>query len=207
MSDPRRTLEQAAEARAAVELLPRRGNFTRGTVIRMERGGVVIQVHGEVPPAGSDLRAWIAFGGEAWSFEASVLRVGVPVPDRSQAGVLLGFVDGWRKAERQGGLVLEAVPPRGGPVALLQGDVRLVDLDPAEWTVSAPADFPLVFAEKGQVRLRLGTGGRAPMEVGAVVSSLTRGDAHLLYVLGIREVEDPERYREMVGELRALLGL
>jgi hypothetical protein len=208
MSDPRRTLELAAEARAAVELLPRRGVFTRGTIIRMERGGVVVQVHGELPAAGTDIRVWLTLGADSWTFEASVLRVGVPVPDRSQAGVLLGFVDGWRKAERQsGGIVLEAIPPRGGPVALLQGDVRLVDLHPGEWTVSAPTDFRLVFAEKGQVRLRLGTPDRAPMEVGAVVGALTRGDGYLLYVLEIRDVEDAERYRDLVVDLRRLLAL
>lgn len=208
MSDPRRVLEQAAELRAAVELLPRKGTFARGTIIRMERGGVVVTVAGEVPAAGTDVRAWLTVAGAAYTFEASVLRVGVPVPDRSQGGVLLGFVDGFRRAEPHGdALVLEALPPKGRPVPLLAGDVRLVDLHPDEWTVSAPSDFRLVFAEKGLLRLRLGAGNRAPMEVGATVSEVRRGDAHLLYHLQIRDVEDPERYRDTVAALRISLGL
>lgn len=208
MSDPRRTLELAAEARVPIELLPRRGSWVKGTVIRMERGGVVVTVAGELPGAGTDVRAWLTVEGQPWTFEASVLRVGVPVPDRSQAGVLLGFVDGWRKAEKQAaGIVLEALPPRGRAVPLLAGDVRLVDLHPNEWTVSAPTDFRLVFAEKGTVRLRLGTPDRAPMEVGATVAGLTRSDSHLLYVLAIKDVEDADRYRDMVVDLRRLLAL
>ena len=208
MSDPRRTLEEAAEARTPIELLPRRREFVRGTLIRVERGGVVVVVTGEIPSAGTDVSAWLSFQGKAYTFEASVLRIGVPVPDRSQGGILLGFVDGWKEATRDAGsLVLEALPPRGRPVPLLAGDVRIVELGPSEWTVSAPVDFRLVFAEKGAIRLRLGSSGRAPMEVGATVGALSRGETHLLYHLHITEVEDAERYRDTVAELRALLGL
>ena len=51
MSDPRRVLEQAAEARAPMELLPRKGTFTRGTVIRMERGVIRHERHVHMGPA------------------------------------------------------------------------------------------------------------------------------------------------------------
>ena len=208
MDDPRRILEAAAESRCAVEVLPRGAAVMRGQVVRVERGGLVLSVSGSPPSAGTDLRCWLSVEGESWTFEASVLRSGVAVPDRSQGGVLLGFIDGWRKSEAAaGGLVLEALPPTGGPVSLTQGEVRLVDLHPDEWLVSAPSAFPLVFVEGGALRLRLGVPDRAPMEVGAEVRELTRSHGHLLYRFGITAVENPERYGEIVAALRATLGL
>lgn len=208
MDDPRRLLETAAEERTACEVLPRAGVWARGTVIRVERGGLVLLMSGATPAAGTDVRCWLTVAGQPWTFEASVLRAGVPVPDRSQGGILLGFVDGFRKADRVGGAVrLEALPATGGPVSLVEGAVRIVDLHPQEWTVSAPNDFRLVFAHGGTIRLRLGLPDRAPMEVDARVSTLSRGDGHLLYGLSIEAVEDGERYREIVVGMREVLGL
>ncbi len=208
MDDPRRILEAAAESRTAVEVLPRGASVLRGQLVRVERGGVVLAVAGSAPAAGTDLRCWLTVEGQSWTFEASVLRSGVSVPDRGQGGVLLGFIDGWRKTEVGGGqLLLEALPPTGGPVSLTQGEVRLVDLHPDEWLVSAPSGFSLVFVEGGALRLRLGVPGRAPMEVGAEVRELTRSHGHLLYRLGITAVEDQQRYGEIVAALRLALAL
>jgi hypothetical protein len=208
--DPRRVLERAAELRLACEVMPRNGGWRRGQVIRVERGGVVLLLPGtgRALSGGVDLRCWMTVDGQPYTFEASVLRTGAPVPDRSQDGVLLGFLDGWRRADRvAGALVLELLPPNGGPVSLLSGAARLVDLGPAEWSFSAPSDFALVFVEHGAVRLRLGLPDRAPMEVGARVGALSRGDGHLLYGLRIEQVEDGERYRDLVAGIRAALGL
>ncbi len=208
MDDPRRILEAAAESRTAVEVLPRGASVLRGQLVRVERGGVVLAVAGSAPAAGTDLRCWLTVEGQSWTFEASVLRSGVSVPDRGQGGVLLGFIDGWRKTEVGGGqLLLEALPPTGGPVSLTQGEVRLVDLHAHEWLVSAPSGFSLVFVEGGALRLRLGVPGRAPMEVGAEVRELTRSHGHLLYRLGITAVEDQQRYGEIVAALRLALAL
>lgn len=209
MDDPRRILEAAADARTAVEVLPRSGSLLRGQVVRVERGGVVLALGSTAPAAGTDLRVWLTVDGTPWTFEASVLRSGVAVPDRSQGGVLLGFLDGWRRAtEAAGGrLVLEALPPTGGAVSLVDGEVRIVDLHPDEWLVSAPSGFHLVFVEGGSLRLRLGTPERAPMEVGAEVRELSYSHGHLLYRLGIREVEDADRYSAIVAALRKALGL
>jgi hypothetical protein len=207
MTDPRRILEAAADARTVVEALPRGAAVLRGQLVRVERGGVVLAIGGSPPAAGTDLRCWLTLDGASWTFSASVLRSGVPVPDRGQGGVLLGFIDGWRKTEAGAGqLVLEALPPTGGAVSLVQGEVRLVDLQPDEWLVSAPSGFPLVFVEGGAVRLRLGVPDRAPMEVEAVVRELTTSHGHLLYRLEIVGVADGERYGEIVAALRGALG-
>jgi hypothetical protein len=207
-SDPRRVLEAAADQRARVELLPREGAWRVGEVVRVERGGVIVRIHGPVPDTGRDIRCWLRVDGAAYTFDASVLRVGVSVPDRSQSGVLLGFVDHWQAApEGRHHMVLEVVPANGRPVSLIDGAVRLVELGPAEWTVAAPADFGLVFVEQGSVRLRIGTPDRPPVEVHARVQRLARGDGHLLYGLHVEEVEAGERYQELVEAIRASLGL
>ena len=208
MDDPRRILEAAADARVSVDVLPRAGSALRGQVVRVEKGGVVLAIASAPPAAGTDLRCWFSVDGVAWTFEASVLRAGVPVPDRSQGGVLLGYLDGFRRAEGSGSrLILEALPPTGGAVSLVEGEFRIVDLHPDEWTVSAPNGFRLVFVEGGSLRLRLGTPDRPPMEVAAEVRELTHGHGHLLYRLGIDAAEDPDRYADLIAAIRKLLAL
>jgi hypothetical protein len=208
MDDPRRVLEDAAEQRLSCEVMPRNGASRRGRVIRVERGGLVLTVPGVPVPAGADVRVWLTVNGKAYTFEASVLRAGVPVPDRSQEGLLLGFLDGWRRAEAQeGALVLDVVPHNGRPVSLIDGAARVVEIGPREWTITAPKDFNLIFAEGGTVRLRLGLPDRAPMEVGARVGALARVDGHLLYRLAIEAVEDAERYGAIVDGIRARIGV
>ena len=208
MDDPRRVLEDAAEQRLSCEVLPRNGSWRRGRVIRVERGGLVLTVSGDALPGGTDVRCWLTVSGQSWTFEASVLRGGVTVPDRSQQGVLLGFLDGWRRADRLGGtIVLEVLPHNGRAVSLIDGAARVVDLSAAEWTLTTPTDFNLIFVEQGAVRLRLGLPDRAPMEVGARVTGLTRGSGHLLYRLTIEAVEDGERYRELIDGIRKVLGV
>lgn len=203
MDDPRRILERAAEERVFVEVVPRGGAWTRAAVVRVERGGVVLAFPGASPAAGTDLRCWLRLAGDAFTFEASVLRAAVPVPDRTQGGALLGFLDGFRRAEApHGGIVIEALPATGGAVSLVDGRVRIVEIDARAWSVAAPAEFQLVFAHRGTLRLRLGTADRAPMEVEAVVSSVSRGDAEILYGLTIGAVEDRDRYAELVEAVR-----
>lgn len=204
--DPRRILEAASEQRAACEVLPRGGAWMPATVVRVERGGVVVRMPGAVPD-GSDVRVWVTVDGVPWTFEASVLRTAVPVPDRSQHGVLLGFLDHFRRAgSRDAAVVLDVIPPNGGPVSLVQGAVRVVDLSPEEWTITAPRDFPIVFVAHGEVRLRVGLPDRAPMELTARVTALRPVDGHLLYALHIARVEDPARYRTLLAGIRAALG-
>ncbi len=209
MSDPRTLLEQAAEQRLTCELMPRAGQtWSRATIERVERGGVVMRVEEGGILAGADVRCWIRVEGVPYTFDASVLRTAVPVSDRSESGVLLGFIDHWEVATRSAGtMVLEALPPTGGPVSLLGGAIQLVDLEPQLWTVTTPADAPLIFVEGGYLRLRIGVADSAPMELGCKVRRLRHGSGHLLYALEIQEVNDPVRYAEMVGAVREVLGL
>jgi hypothetical protein len=206
MEDPRRILQAAAETHGACDLHPRGGAWLKGKVVRVERGGVVVTAPGL--RSGVDVACWLSVDGISYTFEASVLRTGVPVPDRSQDGVLLGFLDGWRRAEGKGqGLILEVLPSSGGSLSLIDGQARVVELSPHEWLVTTPSDFPLVFVQQGSVRLRLGLPDRAPTELSARVKAMSRGEGHLLYALEIQRVEDPPAYRELLQELRQVLGL
>ncbi len=207
MDDPRRLLDSAAASRTSVEVMPRNGAWRRGELTRVERGGVVLRVAGGLA-AGTDVRCWLTIEGQPYTFEASVLRTGVPVPDRSQDGVLLGFLDGFRRADpRPDAVTLEVIPHNGGPVSLTTGAAQIVDLSPSEWTVATALDFPLVFVEQGAVRLRIGLPDRAPMELSAKVHAMRHGEGHLLYSLRVEHVDDPERYREMIADLRATLAV
>ncbi len=208
MSDPRLILTRAAELRVTCDLQPRQGAWQRGLVVRVEHGGVVIRM-ARPPAPGTDLHAWLTVEGRSWTFEASVVRVGVPVPDRSQEGVLLGYLASFREApagsERR--VTLELLPHTGGPLSLEGGGARIVDFTPERWLVSVPRDFPVVLAVKAEVKLRLGLSDRAPVGVEARVSGLARGEQHLVYTLDILRSDDPSRYTESLAAARALLQL
>jgi hypothetical protein len=208
VTDPRAVLTRAAELKLPCELQPRQGAWQRGLVVRVEHGGVVLRM-ARPPAPGTDVHAWLTVEGRSWTFEASVVRVGVPVPDRSQDGVLLGYLASFREApagaERR--VTLELLPHTGGPLAMEGGGARIVDLTPERWLVSVPRDFPVVLAVKSETRLRLGLSDRAPVGLEARVSGMARGEQHLVYTLDVTRAEDPERYTETLAAARALLQL
>ncbi len=208
MLDPRSLLERAAEQRLPCELMPRaHTEWARATVERVERGGVVVR-GAEGLVSGADVRCWIRVDGIPYAFDASVVRTAVPVSDRSESGVMLGFIDHWEVAERAPqALAIEALPPTGGPVSLLGGAIQIVELEPNVWTVTTPADAPLIFVEGGSLRLRLSPEEGPAMEITARVRRLTHGSGHLLYALAIQQVDDPDRYADLVGAVRISLGL
>lgn len=204
--DPRRILQEAAEQRAACDLQGRSGGWSKGRVVRVEPGGVVLVAPGL--RAGSDVRCWLSVNGLSYTFSASVLRTGVLVPDRSQDGVMLGFIADFKRAERQAAnITVEVIPATGGPIPLLGTDVRIVDLTPREWTITTGPEFPVIFVEQGALRLRIGLPDAPPLDLSARVHALSRGESHLLYALRVEYVADPDRYREIVDGVRRVLGL
>ncbi len=202
-ADPRRALEEAAQERLDCELFVRGGGVVQGTFSRVERGGVVVTVRGGAVPAGSDVRVWYAAGGRACSFVASVLRTGVPVPDRSQNGLLLGFIDQWRDRPVTGerGRELALVPPSGPPISLLDPPVRLLQLGLDGLSFTVPADYTLVFVEQAGFELRLSAAGHEPARVHGIVRTLVREAGHMLYEVRFADADDPERLRRVVDLL------
>ena len=82
--DPRRILEDAAQHRQACEIQVRGEGWIRGQVIRVERAGLVVTASDRRFVGGEDLRIWMAVETKQYTFQASVIRAGVPVPERSQ---------------------------------------------------------------------------------------------------------------------------
>jgi hypothetical protein len=204
--DPRRILEDAAAQRSPCEVLPRGGGLLRASVLRVEKGGVVLLVGDHRFVGGEDLRVWLAGDARGWTFEASVVRVGVPVPDRSRDGVLIGFIDKFTEAtpgREGGGRVLELLPPTGPPVSLLAPPARLVQLSVDGAAFVMPTDFRLIFVQSGSVRVRLGLPGGPRIEATARVRSLSAGDGYLLYELRFEQVDDPASHREVVDRLQS----
>jgi len=208
--DPRRVLREAAERRLSCELLQRGSGALRGTVVGVEQGGVVITVPGRRFGGGEELRVWFSLDGRACSFEASVLRGGVPVPDRSQDGVLLGFIDRWTEGgDTSTGLsdcTVEVLPPNGPAISLLLPPARVVDMTLRDLTFTVPVDFNMVFVTQGKVRLRLGVPGRPPVELTARVHTLAPGEGSILYGLGFQEVDDPDALRHVIEDLGARIA-
>ena len=206
-SDPRRILEEAAERRLPCELLLRRGGWARATLIRVEKGGVVVGAPGRRFTGGEDVRVWLAIDDHPYTFEASVIRVGVPVPDRSQDGLLLGFIDRWTEGAAAPrpvqGRIIEIVPPNGPAVSLLTPPALVVDLVQDGVAFTVPADFKLIFVENGTVGVRLGAPGLPLVEVSARVQTLAPGEGYLLYGLRFEGVGDADQYRQVIEALRA----
>jgi hypothetical protein len=128
--DPRRVLEEAASRRLACELMAKRGKWSRCTIVRVEKSGVVITTPERRFDGGEEVRVWLALDEKPYTFEASVIRAGVPVPDRSQDGLLLGFIDRWTEgtdgaAKTDERAMLELQPPNGAPISLLAAPARL----------------------------------------------------------------------------------
>jgi hypothetical protein len=202
--DPRRILEEAAEHRQACEIQVRGEGWVRGVVIRVERGGLIVTAADRRFVGGEDLRIWLAFESKFYRFQASVIRVGVPVPGRGQDGLLLGFIDNWAEAEARGGdgdHQVDLLPANGPAISLLKAPVRLVDLAIDGLSFSVPDDFKLIFVESGAITVRLGAGGTEPIEVAARVGDLSAGEGYRLYGLYFEGVEDPEKHRDLVERL------
>ena len=205
--DPRRILEEAAQNRQACEIQVRGEGWIRGQVVRVERGGLVVTAQDRRFVGGEDLRVWIAVDAKYYTFHASVIRSGVPVPERSQDGLLLGFIDNWTVSDTDSqsqsptGHVVELVPATGPAISLLKDPVRLVELAIDGLSFSVPDDFKLIFVESGSITVRLAVSGVEPVDIQARVGDLSAGEGYRLYGLYFEGVGDGERHRSLVDQL------
>lgn len=209
--DPRSLLEEAARNRRPCHLRSRNGTWQPATFVRVDRAGVVVVSDGAFQ-GGEDVRAWFVLDDVPWTFEASVLRSGVPVPDRTRRGLLLGFIDGFARGAPEGAQVtpadggrwrLEVRPARGRGLELTGGPVRLVDLGVRELTFAVPRDVVLKFVVGGRVRLRFTSPESSVHECEARVREVTAGDSHYLYALEVDAVGDERRHLEAIEALRS----
>ena len=208
--DPRRILEDASQLRVPCELLLRTGGVVKATVMRVEKSGVVLTTPERRFVGGEDLRVLLWVGDRGYTFEASVIRAGVPVPDRSQDGVLLGFIDGWMDVTdveskpdsddaSQG--VLELVPPNGPPISILKAPIRLMQLTVEGMAFSVPTSFKLVFVESGSMMARLGGDQDSTVDAQLRVRTFAPADGFVLYEMRFEGVTEPEAHRDAVTRL------
>ncbi len=204
--DPRTILDEAARDRAACQLRATRGEWIDGSFVRVDKAGVVVVVSAAVFSGGEDVRVWFAGDQGTWSFEASVLRAGVPVPDRSQHGLLLGFIDGFSGADAPGATGpragLRVVPANGHGLELVGGDARLVEVAVDHISFTVPSGETLKFVEGGTVRLRFDVPDQPAHWALGAVRRLAPGDGHYLYAVTFTEQGDEQAHLRAIEALR-----
>ena len=201
--DPRRVLEDAATECTPCELLSQRGGtWFHGRFVRVEKAGVVVVVDEEAPASGEDVRVWFRFGDQPWTFAASVLRTGVPVPDRSKQGLMLGFIENWSAAnpreEPAEGFSITVLPPNGKGLSLLGTEVRLLELGVDSLSFAVARQVALKFIEGGVVRVCLRREGEDDHLLHGEVRRNAATEEHYLYGLVFTEVSDRDRHPEVI---------
>ena len=209
--DPRQVLEEVAQERQGCEIHSRDGQWAEGRFVRVDKAGVVIVVPDSDFSGGEDVRICFVHDEQPWSFEASVLRAGVPVPDRSQFGLMLGFIDCFQRASSRSSapenLQVTVLPPAGRGLELLGGGASVIHLSANDLTFTVPGEEPLKFVEGGAVRIRFQLSDDSVHLVSARVDKLSPGDGHHLYGLRFLEVGESANHLAVVEAIcEALQG-
>ncbi len=204
--DPRTTLDNAAQQRLVCQVMPVGGAWTDGVFVRVDKAGVVVVAPGIGLKGGEDVRVWFSMEETSCSFEASVLRAGVPVPDRSQDGLMLGFIDGWKEQAEatvaiDRALELLIIPANGRGLDLVGGECKLVDISASDLTFTVASGVALKFLEGGQVGVKFGVDGAVLMASG-VVRKLAPTAGHFLYGLEFIDVEDEAGHLSAIEAFR-----
>ena len=176
-----------------------------GHFVRVDKAGVVLIVPGLGLSGGEDVRVWFSMDEEPRSFEAAVLRAGVPVPDRSQDGLMLGFIDGWKsenpEAIQTDGTRLQILAPNGKGLDLLSGESRLVDISTSEMAFAVPQEVALKFVEGGSLQVTYKEGDAQHCVTGRI-RKLAPGEGHFLYALRFDGIENEKAHLDAVESLQ-----
>jgi hypothetical protein len=177
-----------------------------GSVVRVERGGVVVAVPSRQLSSGSDVRVWVPLDPHTWVFQATVLRTRLPVPGREEEGVLLGYIDRFERDDVEvsanSGRRLDLIPSKGRGISLLRAPARLVHLGLEGMTFTLPATSKLVFVDNAEMQVVLSDRAAGQCVATARVRSLSRVDGQLLYDLAWVDVDAPDRMRVLIQVLR-----
>ncbi len=128
------------------------------------------------------------------------------MPDRSQHGLMLGFIDGFKDGVEtdapgtQGSLTV--LPPVGRGLELLGGEARVVDLSVQELTFTVPAQVPLKFVEGGTVRLRFRRPDLGEHGVEGLVLKLAPSEDWVFYGIRFEEVDDTDSHLRFIESFR-----
>jgi hypothetical protein len=171
----------------------------------VDKAGVVIVAPDAGLVGGEDVRIWFSMDEAPRSFEAAVLRSGVPVPDRSQAGLMLGFIDGWKSEQapaiQSSDPSLKVMPINGHGLNLIGGQARLVEITTSEMAFAVPQEIALKFVEGAVVSVHYKEGGAGHILSGTI-RKLAPGNGHFLYALRFDSVENEKGHLEAVEALQ-----
>jgi hypothetical protein len=220
VDDARRILDDAVRERRPCRVARLEGAWTPATLVGLEQAGLVVVVPNHGMRGGEEVRLWFEEQGRPLYFEASVLRTGVPVPDRSGHGLLLGFLapvpvpvpvplpvpGAGPTAPAMAGAPLLEIRVASGTVSLLAAPVQVVSLAPDRLEFQVPRSYTVVFPEQSVLRLRLGARPSDAYEARGRVNAALSGDGHVLYRVTIEEVERADLHQQAVPALRAALG-
>jgi hypothetical protein len=184
--------------------MARGGVVHRAQVVRIEKGGVVVSTPERCFHGGEDLSVWLKAEEQSYRFEASVIRAGVPVPDRGRGGLMLGFIECFNQDTTEAAeseVRLDIIPPSGPPVSLLHTPARLLHLAVDGLTFSMLRSSKLVFVQSGQVDVEICASDLGVGRISARVRTLSKGEDYLLYDLEFEEVGDGARHRDLVQRL------
>ncbi len=203
--DPRRILDRAAQDRSTCHILPRGQSVVTGSVVRVERGGVVLSVPSRALSNGTDVKVWVPLDPDTWTFHATVLRNRLSVPARDSEGVLIGYIDRFERESDTdaigAGRRLDLIPQSGRGISLLRPPARLVHIGLDGITFTLPAASKLVFVEQAEMQVVLSDRSAGTCAATARVRSLSHVDGALLYDISWLDVDAPDRLRVLVQVL------
>lgn len=186
-------LEEAVAERRHCRLSQPGQQWLDAVLVRLDAAGLVCSVPGHDLRGGEEVRVAL----DDCYFEASVLRVGVPVPDRGSYGIMLGFLEEMEPSVRPPQAVAEILLA-GERLSLLDPPIRLVEVNGLRIDFEVPMSFTVVFPLQGHLRLRVGADGSSVCEVAARVERVIRGEERLLYVLALEGVDNAEYFQRAI---------
>jgi len=199
--DPRRVLAEAVEVGSTCWLLPSGGGLVPTRPVRVEPGGLVLVAPKHPFVAGEEIRAWLDASPRGVRFEASVIRVGVPVPDRSQHGIMLGFLDRFEVERAVPEGHLDLLPAGGGAVSLLEPPAALLRIGLRGLVVMLPLTSRVFLIPGARVRLQVGVAGVGSVEMAGLVAGVEKAWRVWLVEISVEWVGNAETHREVVRRI------
>ena len=170
----------------------------------MTRGGVVISIEGEIPSVGEEVVVWFDVNQKTWSLVASVLRLGVGLPERTQAGVALGFLCMEQRSREPDWFLhckTAVLLPSGSVVNLDNTFCLDIRLDMESLVLVMRPQAKLLLVELGRYDFLLSTGD-VKEQVGYEVRCAHQSRNFLVYLLQIVHIPKVDSHRQIVEGFR-----
>lgn len=199
------TLEAAVRRRDAFRLSRDGRRWIAGSFVRMDESGLVCRLPKHDLRGGEAVRLLCEAAEEMLALRATVLRCGVPIPDRGAQGIALGFLSAQApvQLERPAGVDARLVLSGGVCISLIHSELRLLDLGPDGLQLEAPRQHGLVFARDAELEIRL-VQGEEHTSARLRIESISQTRSSQVYSASWIDVADQEahaRWLRRVGEI------